>query len=48
LIPNKHEAVMQTPSNDHDDRTIINELQSGYIFGDRIIRPAMVNVAVNE
>jgi len=43
-----HEAVMQTPSADHSDNTVIMELQSGYQLGDRILRPAMVNVAVNE
>ncbi|NLF83238.1 MAG: nucleotide exchange factor GrpE [Candidatus Gastranaerophilales bacterium] len=46
--PNVHEAVMQTPSNEHDNHSIIEELQSGYKLHDRVIRPAMVNVAVNE
>jgi molecular chaperone GrpE len=46
--PNLHEAVMQTPTNEHDNHSIINELQSGYKLHDRVIRPAMVNVAVNE
>jgi molecular chaperone GrpE len=46
--PNVHEAVMQTPSDEYDDHTIIAELQSGYRLRDRVIRPAMVNVAVKE
>ena len=46
--PNLHEAVMQTPANGHPDHTIIAELQSGYQLHDRIVRPAMVNVAVKE
>ena len=46
--PEFHEAVMQTPTNDQPDHTIIAELQSGYKLYDRILRPAMVNVAVNE
>lgn len=46
--PNLHEAVMQTPTNDHPDHTVINELQSGYKLNDRVLRPALVNVAVNE
>lgn len=46
--PEFHEAVMQTPTNEHSDHTIIMELQSGYKLGDRVIRPALVNVAVSE
>ncbi len=46
--PNLHEAIMQTPSNEHADHTIIAELQSGYKLCDKILRPALVNVAVNE
>jgi len=46
--PNLHEAVMQTPSSEHPDHTIIAELQSGYKLCDKILRPALVNVAVNE
>jgi len=46
--PNLHEAVMQTPSEEHPDHTIIAELQSGYKLCDKILRPALVNVAVNE
>ena len=46
--PNLHEAVMQTPSNEHPEHTIIQELQKGYKLGDKVLRPAMVNVAVQE
>lgn len=46
--PNLHEAVMQTPSNDHPDHSIIQEMQSGYIIEDRVLRAALVNVAVSE
>ncbi|OGI02527.1 MAG: nucleotide exchange factor GrpE [Candidatus Melainabacteria bacterium GWF2_37_15] len=46
--PNLHEAIMQTPANGHPDHTVIAELQSGYQLHDRIVRPAMVNVAVKE
>ncbi len=45
--PELHEAVMQTQTEEYGDHTIINELQSGYKLGDRVLRPAMVNVAVN-
>jgi len=46
--PNFHEAVMQTPTSEFPDNTIISELQSGYKLCDKVLRPAMVNVAVNE
>ena len=46
--PTYHEAVMQTPNNDVPDHTVIAELQTGYKLEDRIIRPALVNVAVNQ
>ena len=43
--PNYHEAVMQTPTSDYPEHTIIAELQKGYKMGDRVLRPALVNVA---
>lgn len=46
--PNLHEAVMQTPRDDVEDHTILQELQKGYMLDDRIIRPTLVNVAINE
>ncbi|MDD3014643.1 MAG: nucleotide exchange factor GrpE [Candidatus Gastranaerophilales bacterium] len=46
--PNFHEAVMQTATNDHPDHSVLVELQSGYKLGERVIRPALVNVAVNQ
>lgn len=45
--PNFHEAVMQGPSEDHPDNTVIEEFQKGYILVDRVLRPAMVKVAKN-
>ena len=46
--PNFHEAVMQTPTSEHPEHTIVNELQKGYKFGDKVLRPSLVNVAVAE
>ncbi len=46
--PNFHEAVMQTPTSEHPEHTIIAELQKGYKLGDRVLRPALVNVATAE
>ena len=46
--PNFHDAVMQTPTSDKPEHTIINELQKGYKMGDKVLRPALVNVATSE
>ena len=43
--PNFHEAVMQTPTEDYPEHTIIAELQKGYKLGDKVLRPTLVNVA---
>lgn len=45
--PNFHDAVMQTPSADVPEHTILNELQKGYKLGDKVLRPALVNVATS-
>ncbi len=46
--PNFHDAVMQTPTSEHPEHTIISELQKGYKMGDKILRPALVNVATSK
>ena len=46
--PNFHEAVMQTPTSEMPEHTIIAELQKGYKLGDKVLRPALVNVATPE
>ncbi|MBQ9245562.1 nucleotide exchange factor GrpE [bacterium] len=46
--PNLHEAVMQTPTEEYPEETIINELQKGYKLGEKVLRPAMVSVAVKQ
>ena len=46
--PNFHEAVMQTPTNEKPEHTIIAELQKGYKLGDKVLRPTLVNVATQE
>ena len=46
--PNFHDAVMQTPTSEKPEHTIIAELQKGYKLGDKVLRPALVNVAVSE
>ncbi len=44
--PNIHEAIMQTQTEEYPEETIIKELQKGYKLGDKVIRPALVDVAV--
>lgn len=46
--PNFHEAVMQTPTGEHPENTVIAELQKGYKLGDKVLRPTLVNVASAE
>lgn len=43
--PSLHEAVMQTPTSEKPEHTIIAELQKGYKLGEKVIRPTLVNVA---
>ena len=43
--PNLHEAVMQTPTDEKPEHTIINEPQKGYKLGDKVLRASLVNVA---
>ena len=44
--PNFHEAVMREESDKYPENTVANELQKGYLMHDRLIRPAMVVVAM--
>lgn len=46
--PNFHEAVMQTPTNEYKEHTVIAELRKGYKMGDKVLRPSMVNVATAQ
>jgi molecular chaperone GrpE len=43
--PNVHEAVMGQPSEEHEDGTIIQTFQRGYLLNGKPIRPAKVVVA---
>jgi len=44
--PNYHQAVMREENNNLAENEIIEELQRGYTFKDRLLRPSMVKVAV--
>lgn len=43
--PNFHEALMQTPTPDHEDGEVMEEMQKGYKINDRILRTSKVRVA---
>jgi len=44
LDPNRHQAMMEMPS-DQPAGTIVQEMQSGWMIKDRLLRPALVAVA---
>jgi molecular chaperone GrpE len=43
--PRLHHAVEMVPSDSDTDQTVIGVFQQGYLFQDRLLRPAMVKVA---
>ena len=43
--PNVHDAMQQVPTADHKPGIVIQEIQKGYKYRDRILRPARVVVA---
>jgi molecular chaperone GrpE len=43
--PNFHQAVIHETSPKHREGEVIEELQRGYMLGDKLLRPAMVKVA---
>ena len=45
LNPQFHNAVQVVEVTDTESNTIVEEMQSGYMFGDTVLRPAMVVVA---
>ena len=45
LDPNQHQAMIEVPSTDQEPGTIVQEMQSGWMIKDRLLRPAMVGVA---
>lgn len=45
LNPQFHNAVQVIEKPDTESNTVIEEMQTGYMFGDTVLRPAMVVVA---
>lgn len=46
--PNLHHAVMQVEGDAEDENKVKEVLQKGYFLGAKVIRPAMVQVVVNN
>tara|TARA_B100000941_G_scaffold248177_1_gene193521 strand:- start:322 stop:903 length:582 start_codon:yes stop_codon:yes gene_type:complete len=43
--PNLHQAMAEVEDNHSVAGTVVQEIQSGYMFGERLLRPALVGVA---
>lgn len=43
--PNFHQAMFEAPGTGQPDGTVVQVVQTGYLIGDRLLRPAMVGVA---
>jgi molecular chaperone GrpE len=43
--PNLHQAIAEVPGNGKPAGSIVDVVQSGFMIGDRLLRPAMVTVA---
>jgi len=46
--PNLHQAVERVQTEDTEDQAILGEFQKGYNFKGKLLRPAMVRVAVRS
>jgi molecular chaperone GrpE len=43
--PNFHQAMFEVPNPDVPSGTVVQVVQTGYVIGDRVLRPAMVGVS---
>jgi molecular chaperone GrpE len=43
--PHMHHAIERVETTEHPDGTVIGEMQPGYMFHEKVLRPAMVRVA---
>ena len=43
--PNLHQAMVEIEDEKSEIGTVIQEIQSGYMIGERLLRPALVGVA---
>jgi molecular chaperone GrpE len=43
--PNLHQAMFEVPNAEVPNGTVVQVVQSGYVIGDRVLRPALVGVS---
>ena len=43
--PNFHQAMLEIEDNTKEPGTVVQEIQAGYMFGNRLLRPSMVAVS---
>jgi molecular chaperone GrpE len=44
--PNYHSALLQAESEEYPAGTVMEEVEKGYLVGDKVLRPAMVKVSL--
>ena len=45
--PHQHQAMDRLETDEHEDGMVVHTFQPGYVFHGRVLRPAMVRVAVH-
>jgi molecular chaperone GrpE len=46
--PNLHDALLQQPTTDHPEGTVVSEFSKGYKIRDRVLRPSKVAVSARQ
>lgn len=44
--PEFHQAILQVESDEHEEGIVVEEVQKGYLYKDKVLRPAMVKVSL--
>ena len=43
--PNRHEALFEMPDESVPTGTVVQQMETGYVIGERVLRPAKVGVS---
>ena len=46
--PRKHEALLSSISSEYEPNTVIAELRPGYMHNDEVVRPAQVEISIDD
>jgi molecular chaperone GrpE len=46
--PEHHDAIMHAQSQEHEEGQIVQVMQKGYMYKDRLLRPAMVSICKKD